>query len=143
MERKIEREWKSIACPDGKYKSMVMCEWEMLSEEGRILKKTLKQIDCRNPKLTELGGRDCNWTCEKAIAKEEITRSGMEWLWVCFILVAGILWIAFYDMYVRPYLHLYGLFLFVGIPFFTSLIFYCTWKMMRHMGIHEEKEALT
>ncbi len=115
MEQKIEREWKSIVCPDGKAKSVVMCEWDILSEKGRILKKTLKQIDCHNPGLTEFGGTDCSWVCEKAIMGEEITRSGMEWLLVCAILVGGILWIVFYDMYLRPYMHFYGLFLFFGL----------------------------
>ncbi len=143
MEHRIEREWKSVACPDGKNNSMVMCEWEILSEEGRILRKTLKQMDCHNPKLTELGGRDCNRACEKIVVREEITRPGMEWLWVCLILGAGVFWIAFYGMYLKPYLHLYGLFLFVGVPFFVCLVAYGTWKVMRHEGIHEVKEVLS
>jgi len=77
MEKKIEREWKSIVCPDGKEKVIVMCEWDIFSEMERILKKTLKQIDCHHPKLAELGGADCNWACKKAIAKEEMNRLGM------------------------------------------------------------------
>jgi hypothetical protein len=89
MERKIERGWKSIVCPDGKEKAIVMCEWDILSEMGRILKKTLKQIDCHNPKLTELGGADCNLACKKAIAKEGTTGLGMEWLLVCAIIVGN------------------------------------------------------
>jgi hypothetical protein len=137
MEQKIEREWKSIICPVGKAKSVVVCEWDIFSEEGYILKRTLKQIDCHNPRLTELGGTDCSWVCEKAIAKEEMKRWGMEWLWVCAILVGGIFWIVFYDMYIRPYLHLYGLFLFFGLPFLISLMLYYTWKMMRHILRHE------
>jgi len=141
MEKRIERQWKSIVCPDGKEESVVMCEWNILSEEGRILKRVLKQIDCHNPRLIEFGGKDCSWTCEKLIENQAMTRSGMEWLWVCCILVGGILWIASYDMYVRPYLHLYGLILFAGIPFFLSLMLYYTWKMMRHMGILRGKEV--
>lgn len=136
MEQKMEREWKSIVCPDRKEKAVVMCEWDILSEGGRILKKTLKQIDCYNPRLTEFGGTDCSWTCEKAIAKEETTKSGMEWLLVCAILVGGILWIVVYDMYLRPYLHLYGLFLFFGLPFLITLMLYYTWKMRRHILGH-------
>jgi len=71
MEQKIEREWKSIVCPEREEKTMVMCEWEIVSGEGRIFRRSLKQIDCRNPKLTEFGGPDCNWSCEKVIVKRE------------------------------------------------------------------------
>jgi hypothetical protein len=106
-----------------------MCEWDILSETERILKKTLKQIDCHHPKLTKLGGADCNWACKKAIAKEEMTRLGMEWLLVCGIMVAGIIWIMFYSIYMGPYLHLPGLLLFFGIPLFIGLILYYSWKM--------------
>jgi hypothetical protein len=71
MEQKIEREWTSIVCPEGKEKVSVMFEWDTVTEKGRIRKRTLKQIDCHNPKLTEFGGADCNWVCEKVIAKRE------------------------------------------------------------------------
>jgi hypothetical protein len=74
MKQKIEREWKSIVCPELKERSLVMCEWELTSEKGRVLKKTLKQIDCWNPKLSEFGEGDCNWGCEKVIAKMEKER---------------------------------------------------------------------
>jgi len=143
MEQKIDREWKSIVCPDGKEKSVVMCQWDILSEKSRILKRTLKQIDCHNPKLTEFGGPDCNWACAKALATEETARSRMEWLLVCAILSGGIAWIVFYGAYIRPYLHLYGLFLFIGIPFSIGLMLYYTWKMTRHVGILKRKEILT
>jgi len=130
MEQKIAREWKSIVCPEGKEKAIVMCEWDILSEVGRILKKTLKQIDCHNPKLTEFGGADCNWACRKTIAKEEIARWRSELLLVCAILIAGIIWIVIYGIYMRPYFHLSGLLLLFGIPLFISLILYYSWKMM-------------
>ena len=71
MEQKIEREWKSIVCPEGEEKTMVMCEREIVSGGGRIFRRSLKQIDCRNPKLTGFGGTDCNWSCEKVIVKRE------------------------------------------------------------------------
>ena len=71
MEQKIEREWKTIVCNEGKEGTSVMCEWDVVSEGGRILRRTLKQIDCYHPKLTEFGGVDCNWGCEKIIAKRE------------------------------------------------------------------------
>ena len=138
MEQKISREWKSIVCPDGKAQSVVMSEWDILSEEGRIVKKTLKQIDCHNPRLAEFGGTDCRWVCEKAIAKEEMTRSRMEWLFVCAILVGGILWIVFYNIYLRPYLHLYGLILFFGLPSLIGLMLYYTWKMRRRIAINPD-----
>jgi hypothetical protein len=133
MEQKTEREWKSIVCPDWKQKAVVMCEWGIHSEEGRDLRKTLKQIDCHNPRLTEFGGRNCSWACEKAIVKEETTRSGMEWLLVCAILVGGILWIVLYDTHLRPHLHSYGLFLFFGLPLLVGLMSYYCWKTVRHV----------
>ena len=71
MEQRIEREWKSIVCPEGKEENLVMCEWDIVSAEGRIFRRTLKQIDCFNPKLTQFGGTDCNWGCEGVIAKRE------------------------------------------------------------------------
>jgi hypothetical protein len=54
--QEIEREWKSILCPEGKGGARVMCEWDIVSEKGRILKRTLKQMDCRCPQLMEFGG---------------------------------------------------------------------------------------
>jgi hypothetical protein len=71
LEEAREREWKSILCPEGKCKTLVMCEWDVVSKGGRILKRTLKQIDCHNPQLTEFGGIDCNWGCEGVIGKRE------------------------------------------------------------------------
>ena len=133
MEQRVERKWESIVCPDGKAQSVVMSEWNILSGETGILKKTLRQMDCHNPRLAELGGTDCSWGCEKAIAKEELARSRMEWLLVCAVVVGGILWIAFYNTYLRPSLHLYGLILFLGLPFLLSLMLYYIWKMMKHI----------
>jgi hypothetical protein len=69
LEKKIEREWKSVACPDGAERISVMCEWDIISEKGRILKRTLRQIDCFNPKLAKFGGADCDWRCEEVIGK--------------------------------------------------------------------------
>jgi len=71
MEQKKEREWRTIACPEGKGRTRVMCEWDVASEKGRILQRTLKQIDCQNPLLTEFGGMDCRWGCERVILKRE------------------------------------------------------------------------
>jgi len=143
MEPRIEREWKSIVCPEGKGESVVMREWEIVSEGDDTLRRTLKQIDCHNPRLTELGGKDCTWACEQGISRVKTTRPGMEWLWVCFIVCAGILWVAFYDVYMSPYLHLWGLCLFAGLPFSISFMVYCIWKMVKHAEIHKRTEALT
>jgi len=130
MEQKIAREWKSIVCPDRKENAIVMCEWDIFSEMGRILKKTLNQTDCHNPKLTEFGGADCDWACRKVIAKEEITRSRRELPLVSAIFIGGIIWIVVYGIYMKPYFHLSGLLFLFGIPLFISLILYYSWKMM-------------
>jgi hypothetical protein len=71
MEQKSEREWRWIACPAGKTRTLVMCEWDIVSGEGRIFKRTLRQVDCHHPGLTEFGGRDCNWDCERIISKRD------------------------------------------------------------------------
>jgi hypothetical protein len=132
MEQKLEREWKTIVCPDGNEKATVMYEWDILSEEGRIFRKTLRKIDCHNPKLSEFGGADCNWACKKATAKEEITELGMKWLLVCAIIIGGFAWIVFYGIHIRPYFHWYGFSLLFGIPLFMGLILYCSWKIMKY-----------
>jgi hypothetical protein len=67
MEQKLEREWKSIGCPERDEKTLVMCEWATLSEIGSVLQRTLRQIDCNNPKLAEFGGGDCDWACENVM----------------------------------------------------------------------------
>jgi hypothetical protein len=71
LEKKIEREWKSILCPGGKDRTWVMVEWDIVSEKGRILKRNLRQIDCHHPQLNEFGGVDCRWGCEGVIGKRE------------------------------------------------------------------------
>jgi len=69
LEQKTEREWKSIKCPGSGNMTVLMVEWDIVSEKGRILKKGLRQIDCRHPQLTEFGGEDCKWGCEAVIGK--------------------------------------------------------------------------
>ena len=71
LEQMREREWKSVLCPEEKGRALAMYEWDIVSEKGRILKRTLRQIDCYNPQLTLLGGADCNWGCEGVIGKRE------------------------------------------------------------------------
>ena len=71
MEKAKEREWRSIVCPEGKCKTVVMCEWDLVSKGGRILKRTLNQIDCHNPRLAAFGGEGCQWGCEGVIRKRE------------------------------------------------------------------------
>ncbi|KPK22355.1 MAG: hypothetical protein AMK69_20035 [Nitrospira bacterium SG8_3] len=71
LEEVREREWNSILCPERQCRTIVMCEWDVLSKEGRILKRTLKQIDCHNVELAQFGGADCKWGCEGVIRKRE------------------------------------------------------------------------
>jgi hypothetical protein len=71
MKPMSEREWKSVSCPEGKGKTRIGCEWEVVSEKGRVLNRVLKQIDCQNPRLADLGGEDCRWGCEKVLLKRE------------------------------------------------------------------------
>jgi hypothetical protein len=71
LEQKTEREWKSIRCPGGKGKTLIMVEWEIVSEKDRILKKSLRQIDCHHPQLAQFGGADCEWGCEGLFGKGE------------------------------------------------------------------------
>jgi hypothetical protein len=71
MEQKIEREWRSILCPGKEDKTLIMVEWNIVSEKGRILKRSLQQIDCSHPQLTKFGGADCQWKCEVVIGKRE------------------------------------------------------------------------
>ncbi len=66
-----EREWNPILCPERQCKALVMCEWDVLSKEGRILKRSLRQIDCHNAELVQFGGIACKWGCEGVISKRE------------------------------------------------------------------------
>jgi len=66
-----EREWNSILCPEKQCRAVVMCEWDVLSKEGRIFKRTLRQIDCHNAELVQFGGMDCKWGCEEVMRKRE------------------------------------------------------------------------
>jgi hypothetical protein len=71
LEEVREREWNSILCPERQCRTTVMCEWDVLSKGGRILKRTLRQIDCHNAELVQFGGVDCRWGCEGIIRKRE------------------------------------------------------------------------
>ena len=71
LEQKAEREWKSIRCSGRKDKTLIMIEWDILQEKGRLLKKRLRQIDCHYPQMTEFGGADCEWGCEGVIGREK------------------------------------------------------------------------
>ena len=66
-----EREWNSILCPERQCRTLVMCEWDVVLKGGRILKRTLRQIDCHNAELVQFGGRECKWGCEGVIRKRE------------------------------------------------------------------------
>jgi hypothetical protein len=71
LEQKTEREWKSILCPGEKDKTLIMVEWDIVSERGHIFKRNLRQIDCHHPQLIKFGGTDCKWGCERVIGKSE------------------------------------------------------------------------
>jgi hypothetical protein len=71
MQHKKEREWKRISCPRERDKTLVMVEWNIVSEKGRILKRSLQQMDCHHPQLAKLGGPDCEWGCERVIGKRQ------------------------------------------------------------------------
>ncbi len=71
MEQKIEREWRSIRCPGREDKVLVMIEWDVASEKGRIVSRSLRQIDCYAPELTRFGGVGCERGCERVLAKRE------------------------------------------------------------------------
>lgn len=96
MGQKIEREWKSIVCPDWKEKTAVMREWNILSEKGNGLQRTLTLIDCHNPRLSEFGGADCNWACERAIAKPGTIRSEVGQLLVYKPTPASVRFVSFF-----------------------------------------------
>jgi len=71
MEKRVEREWRSASCQPGKQPAWMMCEWDIVSEGGRIVRKTLRQIDCHHPLLAEFGGGDCDWKCLELLTKRE------------------------------------------------------------------------
>ena len=71
MEQKMETEWKTIRCPRKGERTTVMCEWDVTSKGGRVLKRTLRQIDCHDPLLADFGGRDCDWICARMLVKRE------------------------------------------------------------------------
>jgi len=71
LEQKIEREWKTIQCPRREERTTVMCEWNVTFKGGRILKKTLRQVDCHDPRLGVFGESGCDWPCEQIILRRE------------------------------------------------------------------------
>ncbi len=71
MEQKVEREWRSIRCPGRGERILVMLEWDVASEKGRILSRNLRQIDCHDSQLTRFDGGDCKWGCEQVLVKRE------------------------------------------------------------------------
>ncbi len=71
MGQKIEREWKTIQCPRKGERTTVMCDWDVTSMGGRILKRTLRQIDCHDPQLGVFGESGCDWLCEQLILRRE------------------------------------------------------------------------
>ena len=71
MEQRMEREWETIQCPRKEERTRVMCEWDVMSKGGRILRRILRQIDCHDPRLGVFGESDCDWPCQQIILKQE------------------------------------------------------------------------
>jgi hypothetical protein len=71
LERRVEREWKSIRCPHGEDRARVLYEWDVIAVEGRILKKELKLIDCHRSALSQFGGKDCGWICMQTATRRQ------------------------------------------------------------------------
>ncbi len=71
MDHRVEREWKTVLCPERNERTRLLCEWSTVCEKGRILQRTLKGIDCFSPMLAELGGPECRWECQGVICRRE------------------------------------------------------------------------
>ena len=70
MEQRVEREWKSVRCPQGEGRIRIMCEWKVIAVEGRVLKRELTLIDCHHPLLARLEGGSCGWGCMEAVTRQ-------------------------------------------------------------------------
>ena len=72
-----------------------------------------------------------------------IVESGL----ACALMIGGIIWVLFYEIYICDYMHwklqlnrfpIYGhCFIFFGIPFFIGLVFYFGWKIVRSILRHK------
>ncbi len=54
---------RQIKCPEGKGQSELFLEWHV--EKGA---EVLNSISCDNPKLKDLSGEDCEWSCWEKIS---------------------------------------------------------------------------
>ena len=66
MTRQAKWEKRNIQCPEGKGEGELLTEWQ--NENG---KEILTGISCNNPKLRDLSGEDCNWSCWKEVSKKK------------------------------------------------------------------------
>jgi hypothetical protein len=53
-----------MICPEEKGEADLLIEWQ--SEDGS---EVLNSISCSNPKLKDLSGEDCEWSCWGKISK--------------------------------------------------------------------------
>jgi len=55
-----------VTCPEEKGEADLLIEWQ--SEDGS---EVLNSISCSNPKLKDLSGEDCEWSCWGKISKSK------------------------------------------------------------------------
>ena len=56
-----------IKCPEQKGKAELFLEWSI--EDDR---KILRSASCKNEKLLDLSGQDCEWTCWEEISEKTV-----------------------------------------------------------------------
>lgn len=54
-----------IECPERKGETELLSDWQ--TEDGIDI---LKGISCNNPRLRDLSGTDCQWSCWKQISQQ-------------------------------------------------------------------------
>jgi len=57
-----------IECPAEKGESELLLEWHDHDEEGT---EVLNGMSCDNPKLRDLSGQDCDWSCWERVAEKK------------------------------------------------------------------------
>jgi hypothetical protein len=65
MEWQARWERLKMTCPEGMGDSELLAEWR---HEAKGI--SLNSVCCKNPKLRDLSGVDCQWACWKEISNE-------------------------------------------------------------------------
>lgn len=55
-----------MTCPEGRGESQLLLEWRV--ESGR---ESLKSVSCGNPRLRDLSGDNCQWSCWESITERK------------------------------------------------------------------------